>query len=560
MRFALKKGIFVIILIVLATVLNPSIVNADEGANSNVKIVKVKDFGDNSYIGMVFDVETNLIVNLPDNYIVITPDEKIYTIDNSDKKLNHVVSFPKDSCYDIYLWESKGELGDNSFKIVNTDGTDTKFPYLDEFHQAVGFVKYLTDETYYYVDSSNVLHIVSSDGQDILNYDLGYKLNYNPIEGLYNRVSKFGNYYVVGLNYYAIIDENGNNVTPDINTFATDGKQYWVSTIEVKQNYICINAYPEYENTYTPTRFYFDKSLKQATEDDYINDVIPSQGQSHYNGQIINESSEIARAVPEGFEYNGEIMLYGETLGLARDLGTALHTYIIYDLNGNVLVSSKTIIGFTGSYFLVLNSDYNIELCKVEKVEPQESEITEDAMIEGFSEDAKVVDADGNPVELDQVAIQAVQARIEVVEQAKAALEEKGVVIPTNAHVTVWDIDLTDPDGNVVRLADGSVNFYMPAERGIDGTGYTAKVYHVLPDGSCEEVKSEWVQLEDGTFRLQVTATSFSPYVVVYSEKAADTPATPGTGDSSNIMMPIVFSAAAVAVLGVVVAKKKQFD
>ncbi|MBE5969794.1 MAG: hypothetical protein E7242_06120 [Lachnospiraceae bacterium] len=567
MRLSLKRGIliaaFFTALIILAVAFKPDTVKADEGSTDATKIIKVMDFDKGATIQ---NGGNNLLVKAPGetgSYTVVTANGDIATIDNSKGEIETISAAATSSGYGNYFVEQK-TVGDVTYaKIVNCDGT--KFGSIDNFYKDINFVGNVYDATYYYIDDNSILHVETADGNEILSYDMqgaalpmfGYSSNL-PL------ICKFGDLYVVcnGGNNLMILNSNGVNVAPQIDyPEGFQPSKVYVMNSKVKANYICVCAVQEGANPSDSVSYlyYFDKNLNEATGEQFAADsyvTAPDSVINDYNGLIFNNGSEISKVVPEGFNYASETTINGVPYGTGTQYVDGKMVKILYDLNGNILMTSTRLFTFAGSYFTSTDSNGVVSIYKIENtIDPVE--VIAEAAIEGFDAGAKVVDADGNPVELDQVTIKAVQAAQETVTKAKAALAEKGVVIPNNAHVSIWDVDLTDADGNVVRLTDGSVRFYMPAEKGYDATNFDVKAYHVFPDGSCEEVKTAWVQQEDGTYRVQVTATSFSPYVVVYSEKSAETPS---TGDSSNIMMPIILGAAAVAALGITAAKKRQFD
>ena len=115
------------------------------------------------------------------------------------------------------------------------------------------------------------------------------------------------------------------------------------------------------------------------------------------------------------------------------------------------------------------------------------------------------------------------------VTEVKEKLAANNVVINDNSIVDYVDISLVDNSGNVVKLENGSVVITIPAKENVSADKYTVKVYHIKADGSMEEVPAELTS--EG---VKITATSFSPYVVVYSEK---TDAEIKTGDAHNALV-----------------------
>ena len=146
------------------------------------------------------------------------------------------------------------------------------------------------------------------------------------------------------------------------------------------------------------------------------------------------------------------------------------------------------------------------------------------------------------------------------VTEVKEKLAANNVVINDNSIVDYVDISLVDNSGNVVKLENGSVVITIPAKENVSADKYTVKVYHIKADGSMEEVPAELTS--EG---VKITATAFSPYVVVYSEKSADiaqesekTDAEIKTGDAHNALVYAIVAVVAVLAGGACVLVKTK--
>lgn len=177
-----------------------------------------------------------------------------------------------------------------------------------------------------------------------------------------------------------------------------------------------------------------------------------------------------------------------------------------------------------------------------------------------FSNDAKLVGADGKEVESKNVTTSTENLSESQIAEVKGKLATNNVVINDNSIVDYIDISLIDNSGNVVKLENGSVVITIPAKENVSADKYTVKVYHIKADGSMEEVPAELTS--EG---VKITATSFSPYVVVYSEKSADiaqesekTDADIKTGDAHNALVYAIVAVVAVLAGGACVLVKTK--
>lgn len=172
-----------------------------------------------------------------------------------------------------------------------------------------------------------------------------------------------------------------------------------------------------------------------------------------------------------------------------------------------------------------------------------------------FSEDAKLTDEDGNEVKAEDVKSVVTALDETKTAEVKETLAKNDVAIAEDATVDYVDIKLNDSNNKVVVLSNGTVVVTVPAKENMSADKYTVKVYHIKADGTMETVPAELTS--EG---VKITATSFSPYVIVYEAKAStEAPSTSkddiSTGDS---MMVIYASLAKVLALAGAAAYSKK--
>ena len=172
-----------------------------------------------------------------------------------------------------------------------------------------------------------------------------------------------------------------------------------------------------------------------------------------------------------------------------------------------------------------------------------------------FSEDAKLTDEDGNEVKAEDVKSVVTALDETKTAEVKEILAKNDVTIAEDAAVDYVDIKLNDSNNKVVVLSNGTVVVTVPAKENMSADKYTVKVYHIKADGTMETVPAELTS--EG---VKITATSFSPYVIVYEAKAStEAPSTSkddiSTGDS---MMVIYASLAMVLALAGAAAYSKK--
>lgn len=172
-----------------------------------------------------------------------------------------------------------------------------------------------------------------------------------------------------------------------------------------------------------------------------------------------------------------------------------------------------------------------------------------------FSEDAKLTDEDGNEVKAEDVKSVVTALDETKTAEVKETLAKNDVTIAEDAAVDYVDIKLNDSNNKVVVLSNGTVVVTVPAKENMSADKYTVKVYHIKADRTMETVPAELTS--EG---VKITATSFSPYVIVYEAKAStEAPSTSkddiSTGDS---MMVIYASFAMVLALAGAAAYSKK--
>ena len=173
-----------------------------------------------------------------------------------------------------------------------------------------------------------------------------------------------------------------------------------------------------------------------------------------------------------------------------------------------------------------------------------------------FSEDAKLTDEDGNEVKAEDV-----KSVVTVLDETKTAevketLAKNDVTIAEDETVDYVDIKLNDSNNKLVVLSNGTVVVTVPAKENISADKYTVKVYHIKADGTMETVPAELTS--EG---VKITATSFSPYVIVYEAKAStEAPSTSKDDISTGDSMMVIYAAFAMvlALAGAAVYSKKR--
>jgi hypothetical protein len=174
------------------------------------------------------------------------------------------------------------------------------------------------------------------------------------------------------------------------------------------------------------------------------------------------------------------------------------------------------------------------------------------------SSDAVAKDAAGNVADIKNAKV---TAKDDYVSAQKAEIDS----ILTNNGINpgenklYYNVSLTGADGSALTLEGGSVKLTFAYPAGINADNYDFNVYHIKTDGTVEQLSV--TKADNG---IVVETTSFSPFVISYTLKAADTASGSGenssdsvnTGDSANpAPYVIMLGAAMLLVLGT--SKKK---
>ena len=139
------------------------------------------------------------------------------------------------------------------------------------------------------------------------------------------------------------------------------------------------------------------------------------------------------------------------------------------------------------------------------------------------------------------------------------AAKNQGLKIADNAGVAYYDVELVDAAGNPLTF-EGTITISFAYPDGTNADGFTFSVLHLLKSGTLDVIDPALNQAG-----LSVNVTEFSPFAVVYLQKAANGEAgqtieSAKTGDSTPIMpiVVILLASAAVICAGIVVSKKKR--
>ena len=173
-----------------------------------------------------------------------------------------------------------------------------------------------------------------------------------------------------------------------------------------------------------------------------------------------------------------------------------------------------------------------------------------------FSEDAKLTDEDGNEVKAEDVKSVVTALDETKTAEVKETLAKNDVTIAEDATVDYVDIKLNDSNNKVVVLSNGTVVVTVPAKENMSADKYTVKVYHIKADGTMETVPAELTS--EG---VKITATSFSPYVIVYEAKAStEAPSTSKDDISTGDSMMVIYApfAMVLALAGAAAYSKKR--
>lgn len=208
--------------------------------------------------------------------------------------------------------------------------------------------------------------------------------------------------------------------------------------------------------------------------------------------------------------------LNSETEKWEREVSTYVcDTEVNADTEVNVLLPNELTSGKKNQFDIAF-----IRMTEVNNsTDSGKTDTTDTTKAPAFSNDAKLTDEAGNEVKAENV--KSVITALDAVKTAEVnkVLTKNDVAISDSTVADYVDITLNDNNNKVVVLGNGTVVVTVPAKENMTADKYTVKVYHIKADGTMETVPAELTS--EG---VKITATSFSPYVIVYETKtAADT-------------------------------------
>lgn len=201
---------------------------------------------------------------------------------------------------------------------------------------------------------------------------------------------------------------------------------------------------------------------------------------------------------------------------------------------------------------------YAYDVKPVEIVTPTESGI---AAVE-VSKEAKFVDESGKGVATGSVtAIEkdASEEQVAAVKEAVANAED----IKLTDKAQIIDISLSNKDGSVVKLSNGTLKISLKKNADIDYTKYAVVVYHLKDDNTLEKLD---VTVSDDA--ISFVTGGLSPFVIDYVEvesaSGADTTITedatvtaPTTGDAAPVAIYLLLAVMAIMMACTVAGKKR---
>ncbi len=197
-----------------------------------------------------------------------------------------------------------------------------------------------------------------------------------------------------------------------------------------------------------------------------------------------------------------------------------------------------------------------------ESTEPSEPEtlpVEPDETVKDVIEDVTVSEdvAFEDDIKVEDVKVSIKPASDSVVKAIADALKEKLLSINIkleDADANYYDISLIAND-KVVKLQSGKVEITFAWEEGKSLDKHDVKVYHYdSATDKLEEVAA--VLSKDG---IKIEADSFSPYIIVYSDKTVEEPSTeqpddekvPQKGDATSVVVYSLFAGALLVLAGV---------
>lgn len=201
---------------------------------------------------------------------------------------------------------------------------------------------------------------------------------------------------------------------------------------------------------------------------------------------------------------------------------------------------------------------YAYDVKPVEIVTPTESGI---AAVE-VSNEAKFVDESGKGVATGSVtAIEkdASEEQVAAVKEAVANAED----IKLTDKAQIIDISLSNKDGSVVKLSNGTLKISLKKNADIDYTKYAVVVYHLKDDNTLEKLD---VTVSDDA--ISFVTGGLSPFVIDYVEvesaSGSDTTITedatvtaPTTGDAAPVAIYLLLAVMAIMMACTVAGKKR---
>lgn len=201
---------------------------------------------------------------------------------------------------------------------------------------------------------------------------------------------------------------------------------------------------------------------------------------------------------------------------------------------------------------------YAYDVKPVEIVTPTESGI---AAVE-VSKEAKFVDESGKGVATGSVtAVEKAASEEQVAAVKEAAANAEDIKLTDKAQII--DISLSNKDGSVVKLSNGTLKISLKKNADIDYTKYAVVVYHLKDDNTLEKLD---VTVSDDA--ISFVTGGLSPFVIDYVEvesaSGADTTITedatvtaPTTGDAAPVAIYLLLAVMAIMMACTVAGKKR---
>lgn len=201
---------------------------------------------------------------------------------------------------------------------------------------------------------------------------------------------------------------------------------------------------------------------------------------------------------------------------------------------------------------------YAYDVKPVEIVTPTESGIS---AVEVSSE-AKFVDESGKGVATGSVtAVEKAASEEQVAAVKEAVAKAEDIKLTDKAQII--DISLSNKDGSVVKLSNGTLKISLKKNADIDYTKYAVVVYHLKDDNTLEKLD---VTVSDDA--ISFVTGGLSPFVIDYVEvesaSGADTTITedatvtaPTTGDATPVAIYLLLAVMAIMMACTVVGKKR---